>query len=150
MYLWYIHVYNVHVYTCIHTCIYNDVCTLYMHIHVYCTCLLLSFFLLISHLKTCINVQPAHVYKCTCTIYSLHYCKQGGDLRSVINECREGRSHVEEREVWKVLSQLLQALHECHKKRHGVHRVRIRSLFPVSAQDDQVYSSTQQLSLGSR
>lgn len=53
------------------------------------------------------------------TIYIImEYCK-GGDLSTVISRCKKEVNYLDEEFIWKILVQLLLALHECHQRKNG-------------------------------
>ncbi|XP_028402949.1 LOW QUALITY PROTEIN: serine/threonine-protein kinase Nek2-like [Dendronephthya gigantea] len=55
------------------------------------------------------------------TIYLvMEYC-QGGDLSQVISKCKKERRYLESDFIWKLFSQLVSALQECHKRDNGKH-----------------------------
>ncbi|KAL0228452.1 hypothetical protein RCL1_004595 [Eukaryota sp. TZLM3-RCL] len=53
----------------------------------------------------------------------MEYC-EGGDLAGLIKRCNKERTHITEPVIWKILSQLVSALHTCHTNKSGsiVHR----------------------------
>jgi serine/threonine protein kinase len=48
----------------------------------------------------------------------MEYCA-GGDLGRVIKRARQNRAHIEESYIWKILSQALLALKDCHRRVEG-------------------------------
>ena len=50
----------------------------------------------------------------------MEYCS-GGDLRTYINQIKEKKKYIEEKEIWKFLSKISCALNECHSK-NIIHR----------------------------
>lgn len=54
----------------------------------------------------------------TCIYIIMEYCK-GGDLSTIIARCKKEVSYLDEDFIWKILVQLLLALHECHQRKNG-------------------------------
>lgn len=48
----------------------------------------------------------------------MEYC-EGGDLASYINECKKEKTYIDEDLIWRVLTQVLMALDECHSRAEG-------------------------------
>ena len=55
------------------------------------------------------------------TIYLvMEYC-EGGDLSKLISKCKKERKYLESDFIWKLFSQLVSALQECHRRENGKH-----------------------------
>ncbi|CAH1790824.1 unnamed protein product, partial [Owenia fusiformis] len=48
----------------------------------------------------------------------MEFC-EGGDLSSLITKCSRDRTYLEEEFIWKILTQILQALEVCHQRKNG-------------------------------
>ena len=52
----------------------------------------------------------------------MEYC-DGGDLQKLIKNCRREKDYVAEDVIWKIFTQIMQGLYECHtKKEKIIHR----------------------------
>jgi len=49
-------------------------------------------------------------------IYIIMECCEKGDLAQLVRKCRKGQEHIAEDVIWKFFTQLLQALHACHRR----------------------------------
>lgn len=61
----------------------------------------------------------------------MEYC-QGGDLSQLLRKCRRDKDYIAEDVVWKVFSQLVVALAECHNRPNGRDRVLHRDVKPAN------------------
>ena len=48
----------------------------------------------------------------------MEYC-EGGDMAQLIKKCKKDKDYMAEDIIWKILTQLLQALNVCHSKKSG-------------------------------
>ncbi|CAI2363374.1 unnamed protein product [Moneuplotes crassus] len=48
----------------------------------------------------------------------MEYCK-GGDISHLIKRCIEGGQHIPEDQIWKIFTQIIEALYECHNRKSG-------------------------------
>eukprot|EP00002_Diphylleia_rotans_P040816 TRINITY_DN9773_c0_g1_i1.p1 TRINITY_DN9773_c0_g1~~TRINITY_DN9773_c0_g1_i1.p1 ORF type:complete len:507 (+),score=106.76 TRINITY_DN9773_c0_g1_i1:44-1564(+) len=48
----------------------------------------------------------------------MEWC-EGGDLSRVIKRCRRNSTYIDEDQIWKIFSQILLALHDCHHHKGG-------------------------------
>ncbi len=56
------------------------------------------------------------VEKSTTTLYIVMECCSGGDLGRVIKQCRRDRKNIDESLIWKILSQAVLGLKDCHRR----------------------------------
>jgi len=49
----------------------------------------------------------------------MEYC-DGGDLTAIIKRCRKERKYIDEDVIWKILTQIVLALEECHHRKEGI------------------------------
>jgi NIMA (never in mitosis gene a)-related kinase len=66
----------------------------------------------------------------------MEFC-QGGDLSQMLRKCRRDMDYIAEDVVWKVFSQLVVGLGECHNRPIGAGRVLHRDLKPANVLLDQ-------------
>jgi serine/threonine protein kinase len=48
----------------------------------------------------------------------MEYC-EGGDIGALIKRCKKNKEHIAEDVIWKIFTQLVLALHECHTNKGG-------------------------------
>lgn len=48
----------------------------------------------------------------------MEYC-EGGDISQLIKKCKNEREHIPEDQIWKIFTQIVLALHECHGRKTG-------------------------------
>ena len=56
------------------------------------------------------------VDKSTTTLYIVMECCSGGDLGKIIKQCRKERKNIDESLIWKILSQAVLGLKDCHRR----------------------------------
>jgi len=59
----------------------------------------------------------------------MEYC-EGGDMGTLIKKCKKEKDYIAEDVIWKVFTQILLALHECHTKKSG--KILHRDLKPAN------------------
>jgi len=59
----------------------------------------------------------------------MEYC-EGGDMGTLIKKCKKEKDYIAEDVIWKVFTQILLALHECHTKKTG--KILHRDLKPAN------------------
>lgn len=59
----------------------------------------------------------------------MEYC-EGGDMKTLLRNCKKNRDYIAEDVIWKIFSQILLALNECHNKKSG--KVLHRDLKPAN------------------
>jgi len=59
----------------------------------------------------------------------MEYC-EGGDMKTLLKNCKKNREFIAEDVVWKILSQILLALNDCHNKKSG--KILHRDLKPAN------------------
>lgn len=74
--------------------------------------------------------MPRIIDKKAAKIYIImEYC-EGGDMRTLLRKCKKERDYIAEDVIWKIFSQILLALSECHSKKPG--KVLHRDLKPAN------------------
>ncbi len=48
----------------------------------------------------------------------MEYC-EGGDIGALIKRCKKNKEYIAEDVIWKIFTQLVLALHECHTRKEG-------------------------------
>jgi len=59
----------------------------------------------------------------------MEYC-EGGDMRTLLRKCKKDRDYIAEDVIWKIFTQILLALSECHSKKSG--KILHRDLKPAN------------------
>jgi serine/threonine protein kinase len=48
----------------------------------------------------------------------MEYC-EGGDMAKMIKRCKKSKDYIAEDVIWKIFTQIVLALHECHSRKEG-------------------------------
>lgn len=59
----------------------------------------------------------------------MEYC-EGGDMRTMLKKCKQNRDYIAEDVIWKIFTQIILALSECHNRKSG--KIMHRDLKPAN------------------